>query len=299
MLTASDVGTALGVNKYQSSKDLLKKKCETSVFKENPAVYHGKKYELIAQLFYMEINNVIVEEFGLIRSEDHSFLGASPDGICSKYTLDKINSIFSKLVGRMLEIKCPVTRKIIPISNKIYDSICPAAYWVQIQIQLQVCKLKECDFEQCEIIEYKTRQEYLNDTTPTVVYCDNKGTQMNIGLNISKGMIIELVEKDTDNLKIWDRKPKHFYPKRLNISLEEYNEWVVECLNNIPKNYVFYRIIYWKMKLYSCVLIYRDDLWFSKNLPKITDFWNSVLYYRQNKEEYNNKYNNDLDGLAF
>ena len=90
--------------------------------------------------------NVSTSEFGLIGHPKYSFLGASPDRICNHYKLDGIHK--SKYVGRMLEIKCPLVRKI-KMSGPIVDNICPIYYWIQVQLQLECCDLEECDFWQC------------------------------------------------------------------------------------------------------------------------------------------------------
>src|SRR5690606_18186946 len=105
------IAIVLDEDPYKYPAELLLDKCDRGVpFKENENVHHGKKYEQIGNMFYAFRNNVIVEEYGLIQHHEHSFIGASPDGICSKYTCD---SKLSKLVGRLLEIKFPKIRKII------------------------------------------------------------------------------------------------------------------------------------------------------------------------------------------
>ena len=72
----------------------------------------------------------------------------------------------------MLEIKCPNRRRIKlnldePITDLILGSkkgICPSYYWCQVQLQLNCCDLDECDFWQCEIIEYVDRVDFVNDS---------------------------------------------------------------------------------------------------------------------------------------
>ena len=109
---------------------------------------------------YEHIYNVKVTEFGCLPSEKYKFLGASPDGICSAHTLD---GKFSDKLGTMLEIKCPFKRPI-KHGGEINGEICPNYYFWQIQQQLQCCNLYKCDFWQCNIAEYNSREEYLMDT---------------------------------------------------------------------------------------------------------------------------------------
>eukprot|EP00798_Chlamydomonas_sp_ICE-L_P023480 gene23480-biopygen11151 len=72
--------------------------------------------------------NVLVHEFGLLCHASKSFLGASPDGVTED--------------GVMLEIKCPWRRKI--------DGTVPMQYYLQIQGQLAVSGLLECDYFEVE-----------------------------------------------------------------------------------------------------------------------------------------------------
>ena len=122
-------------------------------FIENEYVHHGKKYEEIGNMFYSFRNNVSVGEYGLIQHDKHTFIGASPDGICDKNTTDGHN--LSKLIGRLLEIKFPAIRKI-KMQGNLDGDICPHYYYVQVQTQLFVTNLDECDFLQCKVEEYES-----------------------------------------------------------------------------------------------------------------------------------------------
>ena len=55
----------------------------------------------------------------------------------------------------MLEIKCPFKRKI--------NGSIPDQYWMQIQGQLEVCNLEECDYLECELSEYENETEFIED----------------------------------------------------------------------------------------------------------------------------------------
>ena len=159
-ITASDGGTALGLNDYEQPYKLILKKITDVPFESNKFCYHGTKYEEIAALIYQDKFDVLVTEFGLMGHSKYHFLGASPDGICSPYRLDGVHK--SDMVGTMLEIKCPVSRKIVNY-GPIRGGICPIYYWAQVQLQLECCDLDECDFWQCSIYEYFNRDDYMND----------------------------------------------------------------------------------------------------------------------------------------
>lgn len=127
MLTASDVATAIGDNPYEKPSGLLVKKCGYGKkFEGNDATRHGELYEPIARDLYAEERDEVVHELGLVQHPVYSWLGGSPDGITES--------------GKLIEIKCPLKRK---IEKKV-----PKYYLPQIQVLLEVLDLEECDFIQ-------------------------------------------------------------------------------------------------------------------------------------------------------
>jgi putative phage-type endonuclease len=224
MITASDIATALGQNKYESPESLLLKKVGLGTpFAGNEHTRWGQKYEPIAALLYEELNKVKLLEFGLIQHDQYSFLGASPDGICAN----------GPSVGRLIEIKCPKVRR-------IEKGVCPIHYLIQVQIQLEVCDLDECDFFQCKILEVSL-SEFDNSTRP-------------------KGVVLE------------NPDGTYTYPETLQKTNEEWQKWIAEKDNT--------KYSYFVVDFYDNKLIKRDTEWFSKSLPKLRDFWNQVLVYR-------------------
>ena len=137
MITASDVATALGVNKYQSINSLIKKKItkETTVSGGSSATNYGNKYEEEARLLFSDRFKLETWEIGLFQHPDISWLGGSPDGIASD--------------GNLIEIKCPVTRE---ISHTIPDH-----YYPQVQICMEILDRPACYF-----IQYKPSNYFQN-----------------------------------------------------------------------------------------------------------------------------------------
>ena len=141
-LTASDLGTVIGVNPYSSIKELILKKCgHERPFNGGSAITHGVKYEDVAIAIYENRNNVHIAEYGCLPHPTIAFFGASPDGICSAKSTNK------NFIGRMVEIKCPKSRNL--------TGFIPEYYAAQVQGQLEVCGLEYCDFLECVISEYK------------------------------------------------------------------------------------------------------------------------------------------------
>ena len=127
MITASDIAAVLGMNKYQSKNALLKKKVypKESLYC-SAAMLHGIKNEDIARDKFCEKYGVQCEEVGLFVHPEYSFIGGSPDGICND--------------GRLVEIKCPLSRE---IKHEI-----PEHYYPQVQICMEILNIEECYFIQ-------------------------------------------------------------------------------------------------------------------------------------------------------
>jgi putative phage-type endonuclease len=122
-ITASDIPTVLGENKYKSSWSLLMDKCNANPkpFVGNEATRWGTHYEDVAIEKYCQLRNKEVLSFGLLIHPEYPWLGGSPDGI----TKD----------GILLEVKCPLKRKI------VHGEI-PSHYRSQILLNLEICNLE-------------------------------------------------------------------------------------------------------------------------------------------------------------
>jgi putative phage-type endonuclease len=284
-ITASDAGTTLGLNKYEPKYNVILKKTTIVPFEPNKNCYHGKKYEEIATKIYEYRMNVKVDEFGLIGHPEHTFIGASPDGICGKYKHNQTH--LSSFVGRMLEIKCPVTRKI-KLTGDILD-ICPIYYWCQVQLQLQCCGLDLCDFWQCRILEYPNKQDFINDT-------DNNEPFKSISTKLEKGCVIQLLPKnkinDVINNKYEEIVYDHatfLYPPKIDMTPYELDLWIAETMELLSSDnkYIdmyFDKIFYWKLDVYKNITIEKDDEWFAEKLPELKQMWEYILFFRKNKK---------------
>ena len=144
MLTASDTAQAMGLGKFGNRADLLTKKRNERKgilvpFKTLPPMKWGIMFEAMAARCYQAVrDNVEIHEFGLLCHPTLPY-GASPDGITD--------------LGIMIEIKCPYRRK---INGEVLEQ-----YAIQMQGQMAVCRLSECDFVECEMDCYNNEDEYL------------------------------------------------------------------------------------------------------------------------------------------
>ena len=202
----------------------------------NTPMHHGQKYEPLSVMFYEDKYKTKVEDFGCIQHPAYSFLGASPDGI----NVDQLSERF----GRMLEIKNPVSRDITGIPKK--------EYWVQMQLQMEVCDLDECDFLETKFVEYSDRQSYESDKD---IHC-------------KKGIIIQFYTKE--GLPFYAYKPLH---------LEEVSQWeddTITFYESEPYQYSFTKYIYWKLEHLSCVLVLRNHEWFKNNIGQLGNVWTTI-----------------------
>jgi putative phage-type endonuclease len=267
MLTASDVGAILGMSKYNNKTKILRKKLGLSKFSGNKFTRHGTCYEPIATSIYENRFNTDVIEFGLIQHETIPFIGASPDGITP--------------FGIMIEIKCPMTRK---INGNVKDPS-TLMYWAQIQQQLEVCDLDECHFWECKIEEYDNLQEYLDDKfVPKNIQSMNIIPFQNRPLNYiklppcrrssngqEKGIVIKAKKYNDDD-------DVYLYPP-FNDTTEKQLQWVETQKSSA---YQYFNIYYWKITLTSNCIVKRDKKWFQESIPKLQEFWQEVLFRRKN-----------------
>ena len=230
-----------------SKNALIVEKCETfnvNKYKNNLSespMNWGHKYEPLTTALYEEKNNTIISEFGCIPHKDINFLAASPDGIVT----GDVN------YGRMIEIKNVVSREITGIPKK--------EYYTQVQLQLEVCDLSECDFVETKFTEYDDEEKYLLDGTFNTS-SDNK----------RKGIISVYIKDDSEYVY-------HYLPFNIN-SEEEFKEWS----GNIPviEGEVWYKYSYWKLDIYSSVLIPRCKKWFDATLHELQVIWDIILLER-------------------
>ena len=280
LISASDIGLTIGDEHRMPIFVIVKKMRET--FSNNKFTYHGKKMEEIATMIYEYRMNVKTEEFGLCHHPDYPFLGASPDGIVSEYKHDGIH--LTELVGRMLEIKCPVTRKI-NCFGEVRGTICPTYYWDQVQIQLECCDLDECDFWQCDIKEYSSKEEFENDTIIDEAYRSKKTT-------FEKGCLVQILPKDkivphddpTYNDVVYGCA-QFIHPPKIEMTPKDCDEWsqnVIKNLNKTHPDYCLDKVIYWYLNFSHCEKITRNRDWFSDNINKIKVMWDRILLLRSN-----------------
>ena len=251
LLTASSLADALGKGHFQTRDDLLisktqEKRSEISKMARD-IMQWGVAYEEVATMFYEYLNNLTVVEFGLIPHPKLSVFGASPDGICDIGSPNGYE-------GRMLEIKCPPKRQ--------FTHEVPKHYWMQMQGQLEVCDLEECDFLQVKIEEYDSIVDYEKD-----VLFDNGIQDGKTSDGLPKGLVLEYTIED---------ELKYKYSSWL-ASVDQILNWKREMVEELG---VPCKEKWWKITRYECTLVRRDRDWWNSVVPDIIQFWADVVHYR-------------------
>ena len=199
LLTASNLWKAIGSQAMKNSlilekcKPINKKKSNTVNI--NSPFHQGHKYEPLSVLMYEYLYDTKIGEFGCIRHDTIPFLGASPDGI----NIDRKN----KRYGRLLEIKNPV-------SDRLLNGIPKKDYWVQMQLQMEVWCLSECDFLETRFKEYESEEAFDMDGT----FNETKDGKF-------KGIVLQFYDGN---------EPVYKYPP-FNINKEEFEEWNDKCMS--------------------------------------------------------------------
>jgi putative phage-type endonuclease len=198
-------------------------------------MHWGQKYEPLSVMLYEEIYKANVSDFGCIPHRTLNFLAASPDGIVTEEA--------SLRYGRMLEVKNIVNREITGLPKM--------EYWVQMQLQMEVCELNECDFLETRFVEYADKEAYELD-----VKSEHKGRMMLFMTN--------------------DGKPVYEYAPLVCIS----DAWQEEMMEkNSTLNWI--KNIYWKLDQLSCVLVLRNKLWFKSVIPQLKTMWDIIEKEKQ------------------
>lgn len=255
---ASEAASIFGKNAFSTETELLLKKAgyqdPAKAFNPmNPYCLHGTKYEAIAQLLYSIDKNTEVIEFGSLPHPSIKCVSASPDGITP--------------TGVMLEIKVPYRRKI--------TGIPPIYYWIQMQQQLQVCNLDKVDFLECDIREYLSYNDFVEDQDESK---DKNEPYTKEGF--IKNPIIEyhkIDEADPNSTTGW------IYPEKL-LKMDEIEDWIANHKKDIKNSSdkMFSRDIYFRVLTYSLCEVWRDDQWWKENSHKYQEFWDRVEYHKQN-----------------
>lgn len=214
-------------------------------------LHWGQKYEDVSLRWYEQTYHTKVSDFGCIPHPDIPYVAASPDGINTDPTSDRY--------GRMVEVKNIVNRDITGIPKE--------EYWIQMQVQMDVCNLNECDFLETRFIEYEDQEDFM---------CDgNSFSQSEDGKQ--KGIMVLFL----NNIG----KPFYEYAP-FNISESLFSQWNDDVMQKHSDS-TWLKNIYWKLKEVSLVLVVKNKIWLDAAKPMMKDIWDIIT--KERKEGYDHR----------
>jgi putative phage-type endonuclease len=240
-LTASDLEEAVSDANIRLAKKKAGIVADTTNYTTIPPLKWGTMFEAMAiRCYSQEREDINIHEFGLLPDPDLEHFGASPDGIND--------------MGIMIEIKCPYSRTII-------DNSIPYKYYMQIQGQLAVCKLEECDYIECDFKVYDSPYVYIDD----IFNSFNNATK-------NHGIIAEYKNKKTEEYV-------YLYSAPYLTATAAHDDIKAQMSDPAIMNngdLLFLKLTPWRLKMINVQRITFDKALWDVTVPKINAFWNKV-----------------------
>ena len=192
----------------------------------------GIKFEPVVKQIYENKYGATIKELGRLSHPTDPRCTASPDGLIYHCPLNQ-------RTGRLIEIKCPVTREIKENTPP------PPDYYSQMQMQLQVTGLSICDY-----VEAGITSKY-----------NNKGIQ-DITSQYSGFVALIRYAEPKGNQEFY------YVYSPLNIDAS----WIP----SIQQEEEVVEITPWKLKQWNEQLVKRNEEWWTALQPVLNTFWEDV-----------------------
>jgi hypothetical protein len=188
----------------------------------------GIRFEPVVKQILIAMWGVEILEVGRLVHPTDKQLAASPDGLIQ-------TAAERDRVGRLIEIKCPVKRE---INGKI-----PFEYWCQMQIQMEVADIDECDYVEMKLASSYKGSEYVRPAEGTIGYSYNNSVWV-------------FQSPDTGELK-------YAYTT---LERKDWENLGWECVEVAP----------WHLEKMFTETVQRDRAWFKSTEGVREAFWNKV-----------------------
>jgi hypothetical protein len=192
----------------------------------------GIRFEPVIRTIYSALTSTVVTDVGRLYHRSLDNLAASPDGLVVEDT-----SASQERLGRLVEYKAPVTRKLL---QKI-----PSEYYMQMQIQMEVADIDRCDY--CEMKFYSRYNDKMCEPCPKETHYRG---------------YVALIMKDG----VLDRY--EYSP------LNPPADWTYAVDEDVNER-VYERIEWW-LEDYYLETVARDRTWFAGTIPIMEAFWFDV-----------------------
>jgi putative phage-type endonuclease len=245
VLTASEFSALFTQNKRR--RDLVSSKAfpsqePSSNFRmacpteEMNAIGWGIRFEPVVKQLLEKKEGWTIYESGRLTHPHNPSLAASPDGLVA-------SAVNPKHIGRLIEIKCPYSRT---IGKEI-----PSDYWIQMQIQMEVSDIDECEYIEVELVSKRANQvdpvELSGTSFQGIVY------------------LFKQIAEDGDPFD-------HKYI---------YGEIGSNEMPPTPQGYECVETIPWGLKAWHRKLVHRDRAWYESTKPWQETFWRDVECMKQ------------------
>lgn len=207
----------------------------------NPFTW-GIRFEPLVKEIYQALTQTEVREMGRLRHRTDTHLAASPDGLVVKGPPERL--------CRFVEFKAPVSRVII-------DKV-PEDYMTQMQIQMEVGDVEECDYLE---VKFNSLYQSKSDLMPQPTGTRNRPVFYGNIFLITKG-----VDENTMTYR-------YAYSPLNTIAWKPALEDAEEILETIP----------WWTDTWFLKTVGRSRTWFELVKPAMADFWRDVELAKEGK----------------
>ena len=248
LLTASEFSNILGTPRSISNLALqkvaplsenLRQNVKACCTPEMGPFDWGIRFEPVVKQVLERMNRIKILELGRIVHSENLRLAASPDGII-------IDADDICRIGRLLEIKCPITRKI--------DGTIPRDYWCQMQIQMEVTNIDECDYVEMSFESAYKASTYNEMESKNICVPELYDIETQRPLYCGCMWLLQ----DPESLEL-----KYVYTHLEREAAEE-EGWCIQ------------EIIPWHLKRVFRTTVVRNREWYASTLIKQEEFWKRV-----------------------
>ena len=239
ILSASELGNLFAAPRTRAK--LVLSKTQPYTPRNNPLAVRsdsmsafdwGIRFEPVVKMIYEYKYKCIIKELGRMYHPIDTRCTASPDGLI--YYCPN-----NERTGRLIEIKCPVTREI--------DGSIPKDYYAQMQMQMQVTGCKHCDY-----VEAQFASQY-------------NFNPIKEGPGLYNGLIA-LIRYNQTNEEL--NSQEYYY---------QYGPINDNSWSPIPgEGEEIVEIIPWSLLQWNEQLVIKNEDWWNNIIPIIDEFWNDV-----------------------
>lgn len=211
----------------------------------------GIRFEPVVKQIYEYKHGATIKELGRMHHQVDPRCTASPDGLIASCPAGIRK-------GRLLEIKCPVTREI--------DGTVPKDYYAQMQMQLHVTGLQQCDYVEAVFV---SRYNQMPLKEGPVLYSGFFAV-----IRFAEPVVDPSVPTDhAAPLKTVQSQDFYYAYSPVNAT----SEWQPE----MKEGEEMIEITPWKLSQWSEQLIMRNEDWWKGMQPHFEAFWSDVEKAKQ------------------